>query len=104
MKVYISGKISGEDQGRMTQKFRQAADQVKAYGYESVCPLDNGVSPSEPWNKHMAADFALLLECEAIYLLTDWDDSTGSRIEKNIAEEVGLDVMYQPPFAAFNNK
>lgn len=103
MKVYISGKISGENYEKVTQKFNQAAAQVSAYGYTPINPLDNGVHHAEEWNKHMAADIAMLLECEAIYLLTDWNDSKGARIEKNIAEEIGIEIMHQPEYAAFGS-
>ena len=104
MKVYISGKITGVPVDIATAKFQQAEQQVMAYGYEPVNPMKNGIDASEPWEKHMAADVPMLLECEAIYLLTDWSDSKGARIEANIAQECGMEIMYQPEYGAYTSK
>lgn len=104
MKVYISGKISDLPTDQVDAKFTQAEQQVKAYGHEPVNPLKSGVSPSESWNTHIVADIAMLLECDAIYLLKDWSDSKGARIEANIAGECGLEIIHQPDFATYTSK
>ena len=67
MKCYISGKISGLLSEQVTAKFRQAEQQIRAFGHEPVNPLDNGVDKEASWNEHFVADVALLLE---------WDLST----------------------------
>ena len=86
MKWYISGKISGLPTDQVTAKFKQAEQQIRAFGHEPVNPTNNGLGSEASWNEHLVADVALLLECDAIYLLKDWGDSRGSRIEANIAE------------------
>ena len=101
MKCYISGKISGLPTEQVTAKFRQAELQIRAFGHEPVNPLYNGVDKEARWNEHLVADIALLLECDAIYLLKDWQDSKGARIENNIAEECGLEIIPQPQYAIF---
>ena len=85
----------------MTAKFRQAEQQIRAFGHEPVNPLDNGVDKEASWNEHFVADVALLLECDAIYLLKDWEASKGARIEATIAEECGLEIIFQPQYAIF---
>lgn len=104
MKIYISGKITDSPTEKVVAKFAQAEQQVKAYGHEPVNPLNNGLDMAEHWNKHIVADIALLLECDAIYLLKDWGDSKGARIEANIARECGLDIIHQPEFAAYTSQ
>lgn len=99
MKVYISGKISDLPTDQVASKFEQAEQQVKACGHKPINPLSSGVHPLESWNTHIVADIAMLLECDAIYLLKDWSDSKGARIEANIAKECGLEIMYQPEFS-----
>lgn len=96
MKIYISGKISGETPESVSEKFNRAVAEVAAYGAEPVNPLDNGLHESEHWNKHMVADIAMLLECDGIYMLTDWEDSRGARIEYNIAKELRMCILKQP--------
>lgn len=103
MRCYISGKISGLPIEQVTAKFRQAEQQVRAFGHEPINPLDNGVDKEADWNDHLVADIALLLGCDAIYLLKDWEDSKGSRIEHKIAEECGLEIIPQPDFATYGN-
>ncbi len=101
MKWYISGKITGLPQDQVVAKFTQAAEQVISYGHKPVNPLDNGLPFDESWNKHIVADIALLVECDAIYLLSDWKNSKGARIEEKIAQECGLEIVMQPVFAAY---
>lgn len=104
MKMYISGKITDLPTEQVAAKFEQAEQQIKSYGHEPVNPLNNGVDATEHWNKHIVADIALLLECDAIYLLRDWGDSKGARIEANIAGECGLEIIHQPDFATYKSK
>lgn len=77
MKWYISGKISGLPTDQVTAKFKQAEQQIRAFGHEPVNPTNNGLGSEASWNEHLVADVALLLECDAIYLLKDWGDSPG---------------------------
>jgi hypothetical protein len=104
MKWYISGKISGLPTDQVTAKFQQAEQQIRAFGHEPVNPINNGLGSEASWNEHLVADVALLLECDAIYLLKDWGDSRGSRIEANIAEECGLQIVHQPEYATYASK
>ena len=104
MKVYISGKISGIPHTDVIEKFRQAEQQIIGYGHQPINPLNNGIDVSESWNKHMAADIAMLLECDAIYLLADWSDSVGARIEAHIAAEIGIDIMHQPDYGTYKSR
>ena len=104
MKWYISGKISGLPTDQVTAKFQQAEQQIRAFGYEPVNPINNGLGSEASWNEHLVADIALLLECDAIYLLKDWGDSRGSRIEANIAEECGLQIVHQPLYATYESR
>ena len=77
---------------------------IRAFGHEPVNPTNNGLGSEASWNEHLVADVALLLECDAIYLLKDWGDSRGSRIEANIAEECGLQIVHQPEYATYESR
>ncbi len=43
MKWYISGKISGLPTDQVTAKFKQAEQQIRAFGHEPVNPTNNGL-------------------------------------------------------------
>lgn len=95
MKVYISGKITGLDYEEAVKLFSQAEDYLLSIGMEPVNPLKNGLPISASWVNHMVRDIEMLMGCEAIYLLTNWFESRGARIERNIAVEMGMDVMFE---------
>ena len=43
----------------------------------------------------MAIDTTLLSFCDAIYMLDNWWNSNGARLEKEYAESLGLVIMYE---------
>ncbi len=95
MKTYISGKISGLDYEEVKIKFANAAQLLSDIGMEPVSPLDNGLEYSASWEDHLLADIEKLLTCDAILMLHDWTDSRGARIEKTIAEEKGIMILFE---------
>lgn len=104
MKIYLSGKVSDLPPEKVRANFAQAADQIRAFGHEPISPLDSGIDYYDKWEKHIAADIAMLLNCDAIYLLKDWKDSKGARIEKAIANECGKAIYLQPDLADLNER
>nr|DAY21961.1 MAG TPA: protein of unknown function (DUF4406) [Bacteriophage sp.] len=95
MKIYISGKISGTDLAETRKRFASVAKATKRLGYEPVNTLENGLTEYDTWKAHMLKDIADLLQCKAIYMLQDWQDSKGARIEHYIATEIGMPIMYE---------
>lgn len=94
-KIYISGQISGLTPDEYAPLFFTAETRLKAQGYDVINPLNNGVSPSEEWREQMKADIRLLLECDAIFMLSNWELSTGATLERDIARSLGLRVEYE---------
>lgn len=95
MKVYISGQITGLLVAEYTGNFNRAETELKAKGYKVVNPIRNGLPCGAHWNEQMKADIRLLLDCDAIYLLANWERSIGATLERDIAKGVGLKVMYE---------
>lgn len=95
MKVYVSGKITGLTFDAVKSKFTAAVHELQALGHEAVNPLENGVTYHEPYEMNMKADIGMLLQCDAIYMLSDWEYSRSATLEKSIAEATGLAVLYQ---------
>lgn len=96
MKIYIAGKITGLELVDAQAKFTKAESLLRACGHESVNPMAK-VSKrfGYSWADYMKEDIPLLLACDAIYLLPDWGESKGARLEKIIAEELGMELIYE---------
>lgn len=91
-KVYISGPITGVSDAR--ELFEKAAYKLKWRGYDVVNPYDNGLTEEDTWEAHMRADLRMMLDCDAIALLPGWRDSRGACLEKRVAKELGMSIMY----------
>lgn len=96
-KIYISGQISGLTPEEYAPRFNEAARQLREQGYAVVNPLNNGVDPTEEWREQMKADIRLLLDCDAIFMLSSWELSTGATLERDIAKGLGLRIEYERP-------
>lgn len=97
IKYYISGKITGLPPSEYIARFSKAEADLTAKGYEVVNPLRNGLPSGAQWQEQMKADIRLLLDCNAIYLLANWEQSIGATLEYDIANGLGLIIEYERP-------
>lgn len=89
MKVYISGKITGDADYK--QKFANAEEMARAVGFEVFNPArvsDEG----KPWEWYMKQDIKELMDCDAILLLKGWEESRGARLEAYIASQLKIKI------------
>lgn len=100
LKIYIAGPIAGTTD--FVYRFGVARGEVGLMGYQPVCPLElNGVDEnsrledSTSRRRYLINDIHALLECDGIYLLRGWEHSRGARLEKLIADGLGLIILYQ---------
>jgi hypothetical protein len=47
------------------------------------------------WENYMLVDINALFKCDAIYMLKNWFYSKGSRIERAIAIEMDIIIIYE---------
>ena len=97
MKVYISGPITGEkDHGK---KFAIAEKYFSDRGHKVVNPeaitkelddLHESAPGSLPWSEYMREDIKALVDCDAIAMLPAWGESRGARLERQVADALGL--------------
>jgi hypothetical protein len=95
MKVYISGAITGIPFDEVQSKFAAAERILTEQGYKVISPLKTGIPYNFPWESHIAMGIVLLIGCDAVYFLHDWNLSKGATLEKNIAELTGKQVIYE---------
>jgi hypothetical protein len=93
-KCYISGKISGLGRGAVENKFSKSVLEVFKRGYVPVSPLNTCVAYWMPWWLHMAVDIITLMNCDAIYLQSDWRQSRGARMEKWVAIVMEKEIIH----------
>ena len=84
-KIYISGPITGFNLEERRRFFSQMAELAKSNGFTPVNPFDNGIDPDADYADHMVADIKMLIECQAILMLPDWELSEGAKLELKVA-------------------
>ncbi|MBS5110406.1 MAG: DUF4406 domain-containing protein [Phocaeicola vulgatus] len=94
-KVYISGAIAHYDMNERKEAFSRAEEKLMAQGYDPVNPFRNGLPDEAHWRAHMRADIALLLACDYIYMLKDWELSKGAKLELDVASSCGIKVLFE---------
>jgi hypothetical protein len=102
MKIYISGQISGLEYADAFERFEQAERQIRDYCRYEMVNLNEMVNPmklnhehDKSWENYMLVDIKALFECDAIYMLKNWCNSKGARIERSIAIEMGIEIIYE---------
>lgn len=92
--IYISGQITGLVLKEAKANFDQAEALLLEKGYKPLNPLKvNPPLSSKSWKEYMLEDIAQLFNCEGIFLLDNWQDSKGARIEQFIAQEMGMMIL-----------
>lgn len=106
-KIYISGKITGLSHEKALANFKNAEDEIlkkqiiipavsaKNTSLSFVNPMTLNHKPNSEWEDYMITDIAELFKCDAIYMLENWRESKGARIEYHIAREMGMNIIYQ---------
>lgn len=89
MKVFISGKISGVEE-QAFQIFEAAEINLRAAGYEPINPMKLNHDHDKSWGSYMRVCIIALCQCDAIYMLPNWESSSGAKLEHYIAENLEL--------------
>lgn len=110
MNIYISGAMSGLDPKEVTKRFKEAEGLLESIGLHPVSPLcvyerfsqikqDLPDTPDETiWDMAMIEAIQLLLPCDGIFMLKNWTESRGARIERKISVEKGKIILYEDSF------
>ena len=91
MKIYICGQITGVD--NYAQTFEQAEQNLIAEGYEVVNPCKLPHKHDKTWKSYMKEDIKAMIDCDAIYLLPNWRESSGATIEFIIALSLKMLIL-----------
>lgn len=109
-RIYIAGPIAGRTREQAEDHFSRAAARLIADGWHPVNPFTvqpyqhDGPCPEGPsageGGEHLApcymrGDLTAMLTCDAIYMLTGWELSSGARTEFEAARAAGLVIHYE---------
>jgi hypothetical protein len=99
MKIYIAGKISGLVYEDALRSFIDAEAALQQLGHEPVNPMrENGLDgdgKEHPWSEYMKRAIPHLLRCDGIYLLSNWRDSRGAKLECQLVHDLEMKVLYE---------
>ena len=102
--IYIAGPMTGKP-GFNYQKFNEWARALRALGWGVKNPVEIGerFGTADEINADkklletvMAAEIEELKKCDAIFLLDEWETSTGAKKELAVALSQGLEVIVAP--------
>jgi len=101
MKIYLSGKITGLEIKAVTEKFKWHQTFLELKGFKVINPIQisKDLPKESTWKAYMVNDISHLIDCDAIFLLKDWGQSKGSRIEYAIAKEMGMKIFFEGEFS-----
>jgi hypothetical protein len=91
--AYVAGKISGLPRTDVKEKFNMIEHQLAGLGYQVVKPMAVN-DDSKTWEDAVRTDIKKMLECDEVHLLSDWQDSRGAQLERDIALRLGMQVVY----------
>lgn len=91
MKFYIAGKINGLEDYK--EKFKKAEDKLVSEGH--ICMNPAILSEGFPYEAYMPICCSIIDQCESIYMLKNWKNSRGARVERAYAEATNKQIYYE---------
>lgn len=91
-KIYIAGKINGLDDYR--KLFKEAEDNFIEDGYVVMNPAVLG--EGFDYEVYLPICLLMLQACDTVYMLNNYKDSKGAKVELEYAKAQGKKIIYQP--------
>lgn len=101
--IYVAGPMSGYINHNFPA-FHFVASGLRSVGWIVINPAEFNVGLQENWRACMVTDIKMLVDCDAIYMLTGWEKSKGASLEHHIAKELGLKVYYENDYFREDNR
>lgn len=97
MRIYISGKITGLSPKEASDHFTWAEKYLQEKGHSTINPFrTNKTLPADMTHSEYMKICRVELDlCEAIFMLDNWRDSMGAKMELEWALLDGKEVMFE---------
>ncbi len=92
MKIYLAGPMSNIPDLNFPL-FHSETARLRGLGYEVVNPAEVNADPKAGWLACMRDDIEQLVRCDGVATLPNWQNSRGAKIERGLAESLGLFVL-----------
>jgi len=92
-KVYLAGKITGEDYQECWDKFELYENILLLGGFDVINPM-RIVQKGTHWQDAMDMLKPHFIQCKHIFFMGDWTQSEGARLEMEWANENHIPVVY----------
>lgn len=99
-KIYISGKMTGLSKEEIDINFEKGRKEIEGAGHIAINPVDiepynmNNLVRDE-YSEYVRGDCIELCKCDSIYMLNNWQDSNGAKIELRLAIDLNLEIIFQ---------
>lgn len=93
--VYISGKITGTDD--YLQRFERAEKHLNTMNIIAVInPAKvNSYLPELSYGQYIKMSLCMLEMCDTVYMLKNWENSIGAKLEWEFAKANNYKIMYE---------
>ena len=92
MIVYIAGKVSGiEIEARVL--FKRAEIELLIQGHDVINQMELEHDHDKTWQSYMRECISAMMKADALYLLPNWRESKGARIEVQLAHNLGIKIL-----------
>ena len=90
MRLYVIGPVTGRE--KLNQEaFEDAKERLLDAGYDVLVPHDV-VPPDAVHERAMRLSIKAMLGCDGVAALTDWDESRGAKLEREVAVACGIEI------------
>lgn len=91
-RIYISGPMTGLPDLNFPAFNREAA-RLRSLGFDVVNPAELNPEPGKAYHDCLRTDIKALMTCDAIALLPGAEHSNGSKLERHVANGVGMEIL-----------
>lgn len=95
MKIYIAGKISGLNREDVIKKFEAAQKSLSKKGHQVFIPCVLPAYEEVSHEDYLHICYAIIDVCDAVYMLSDWQQSEGALLEYNYALKNKKKIIFQ---------
>lgn len=93
-RIYIAGPMTGLPDFNYPA-FHAAAQRLRTLGFEVENPAENPEPKCGTWLGYMRMAIRQVALCDGVAMLPGWQQSRGARIERQLADSLGLRVMHE---------